>query len=550
MTPSTASAASIGPISYALPPDALEGLLRLAAHVAITETATLFLVRGEDVWPLATSGLESDAARAAALLLPDVLDLVDHERTFLNAALEAEPVSLLASVLCGESGMLIIERFSINEPGTEAVLVLAHPVPRAKVSPQTRVLLSEVVRQVALRVEARQDKKQLADLREVQATLQHHLSLLIDRRCTGYCSVDADGTILSASEGLLSRLELSRQQVDGSSFEDLFAIDGALQDQQDTEVVAAIPWSRLHGAECVHRLTSGTLLRFLAFAAPVVSPEGVQTWHIALLGCDDGAVLGSVEGREQQTILIAEDHPVNQRVIQGMVEKLGLRAEIVSNGLEAVHAVCHNRYAVVLMDCQMPEMDGIEATRFIRGNEDSIGRIPIIAVTAFGQDDDRRRCIEAGVDEFMVKPIRMDALASVLQRWTQPDQTPAPPVAPPANTPAERIRESLDRLRSDLDASIVVDIVSLFIDDSTARIRELDQLATAQRWQDARDLVHKIKGSCGSLGARELTEACEAFELEKSSNPEILRSRLRQIEKCFQSTIPHLQDYVKSISET
>lgn len=249
-------------------------------------------------------------------------------------------------------------------------------------------------------------------------------------------------------------------------------------------------------------------------------------------------------GRHTHTVLIAEDHPVNQRVIQGMVEKLGLRAEIVSNGLEAVHAVCHRHYAAILMDCQMPEMDGIEATKFIRGNEESIGRIPIVAVTAFGHDDDRRRCLEAGVDEFMVKPIRMEALADVLRRWTTPDAL-SPELSVKGENPAARqVEEALERLRADLDTDVVRDVVNLFLEDSGARIESLRAMAESQRWQDARDLVHKIKGSSSSLGARDLVEACEAFENERHGGPEVLRQRLVEIERRFEETVPSLRQYL------
>ncbi|MCW5964037.1 MAG: response regulator [Bryobacterales bacterium] len=546
MTPPTSSPARPRPVPYALPPDALAGLLQLAAHVALTSTASLYLEQRGNVWPLAYLGLEEDSARTAALLVPDALNGFDHESVIADASLESEAISLLTSVLAQEPGLLMLFRFPVLSNDCNAVLALAHPVPRPQVSAETSVLLSEVCRQIALRMEAREDKRELEAARDLQAILRQHVTLLSDPRCIGHCVVNDAGHLLAMSDSLRSHLSLS-DDVTASSFEQLFAFDSTFQDIPEMDGPAGIPWNRVHDTDCIHRSANGQLLRFRAFSAPVTFAGDELAWSVAMLraGNDDG--IGLMSGRHTQTVLIAEDHPVNQRVIQGMVEKLGLRAEIVSNGLEAVHAVCHRRYAAILMDCQMPEMDGIEATKFIRGNEESIGRIPIVAVTAFGHDDDRRRCLEAGVDEFMVKPIRMEALADVLRRWTAPDAEAPEPSAGTQNPAARRVEEALERLRADLDTDVVRDVVNLFLEDSGARIESLRTMAEFQRWQDARELVHKIKGSSSSLGARDLVEACEAFENERLSAPEVLRQRLADIERRFEETVPSLKQYLTQL---
>ena len=116
-------------------------------------------------------------------------------------------------------------------------------------------------------------------------------------------------------------------------------------------------------------------------------------------------------------ILVAEDNPVNQRVIVRMLEKLGHRPEIVANGREAVAAVDPS-YALVFMDCQMPEMDGFEATRALRAAEQVSGhRIPIIALTANAMQEDREQCLAAGMDDHLAKPITKESLKKVLDRW-------------------------------------------------------------------------------------------------------------------------------------
>jgi CheY-like chemotaxis protein len=118
-------------------------------------------------------------------------------------------------------------------------------------------------------------------------------------------------------------------------------------------------------------------------------------------------------------ILVAEDNPVNQKVAQAMLRKMGLQADVVANGLEAVNALLIIPYDLVLMDCQMPEMDGFEATGKIRqqGSKTLNPCIPIIAMTALAMQGDREECIQAGMNDFIAKPVQQRELAKMLARW-------------------------------------------------------------------------------------------------------------------------------------
>ena len=116
-------------------------------------------------------------------------------------------------------------------------------------------------------------------------------------------------------------------------------------------------------------------------------------------------------------VLVVEDHQINCVVAKAMLTKRGIRSATAQNGREAVEMAAANDYSAILMDCQMPETDGYEATRLIRAGEALSSRIPIIAVTAHTMRGDRERCLAAGMDDYLSKPIQSADLDAVVQRW-------------------------------------------------------------------------------------------------------------------------------------
>ena len=125
------------------------------------------------------------------------------------------------------------------------------------------------------------------------------------------------------------------------------------------------------------------------------------------------------QGSERKTrILVAEDNPVNQKVVVKQLMSLGYQAEVVNNGQEAVDRLKEHEYDVVLMDCQMPIMDGYRATQEIRSFEGERKRTTIIAITANAMPEDRQRCMDAGMDDYMSKPASREDLRKKVEQWT------------------------------------------------------------------------------------------------------------------------------------
>lgn len=116
-------------------------------------------------------------------------------------------------------------------------------------------------------------------------------------------------------------------------------------------------------------------------------------------------------------ILVVEDNVVNQKIVLGMLRSLGFQADLAVNGAEALVVVGAQDFDLVFMDCQMPEVDGYEATRRIRVLENAQRRLPIVAMTANVMAGDEEKCFEAGMDEFLPKPVRIQALDAVLRKW-------------------------------------------------------------------------------------------------------------------------------------
>jgi len=216
-------------------------------------------------------------------------------------------------------------------------------------------------------------------------------------------------------------------------------------------------------------------------------------------------------------VLVAEDNPVNQKVAARMLEKLGHRADIVGNGKEAVSALSTVPYDIVLMDCNMPEMDGFEATGAIRSAEPPTRRTVIIAMTANALEGDRDRCLAAGMDDYLSKPITQQRLAACLASW-MPRSAEEPETTTmlledfePESIDQDRLRE-LAALGDEDDPLWLKTIVSTFLGDLSTRIIRLKAALEEENAEEFRTVAHALKGSAGNMGAMRLAEIAREMQ--------------------------------------
>jgi CheY-like chemotaxis protein/HPt (histidine-containing phosphotransfer) domain-containing protein len=223
-------------------------------------------------------------------------------------------------------------------------------------------------------------------------------------------------------------------------------------------------------------------------------------------------------------VLLVEDSPVNQKVALGMLRRLGCQAEIAENGVEALRLLAARAYDLVLMDCQMPVMDGATATRVQREREaGTAAHVPIIAMTAHALHGDREWCLAAGMDDYLAKPVQADALERVLERWIPGRFVPAARrPGPQRNMTAER--EILDpavlaglREIEARAAGFVGEVVALFTEQGQVTLDALSAAGKAGDLPAWRGLLHTLKGSASSVGALRLADRCRELDFMTGS---------------------------------
>jgi two-component system sensor histidine kinase/response regulator len=331
-----------------------------------------------------------------------------------------------------------------------------------------------------------------------------------------------------ASDGLLSSLKLILMN------DPTHRVDVERLQQAGFFGVLRKPVRRHELRACLCNLRAG---RRCSDDAPTSAPLGPAPWiaHASL------------------RILLAEDNLTNQQVAAGIARKLGLTVDVVGDGQAAVEAVRREPYDLVLMDVQMPELDGFSATRAIRAGVSGAdrSRMPIIAMTAHAAKGDRERCLAAGMDDYVSKPVTSESLAKVLEAWLgksrRPDQVDRAPESPVEDTASSGDdptvfdpSQLLGQLKDDhaLAEAIAVGFVSDMpgqIDRAESTIAAGDALALAR-------LAHAIKGAASSVGGHAM--AATALRLERAAlagDWALARGGLRELRDAFAGVAREMQ---------
>jgi CheY-like chemotaxis protein/HPt (histidine-containing phosphotransfer) domain-containing protein len=253
--------------------------------------------------------------------------------------------------------------------------------------------------------------------------------------------------------------------------------------------------------------------------------------------------LRELRPRVAARVLVAEDNEVNQKVAVRILEKLGYTVEVAEDGLAALDACARTRYDAVLMDGQMPGMDGYEVTRRIRAQERAGERLPVIAMTASAMKGDRERCLEAGMDDYVTKPVTPETLEAALRRWVGAAAAPAEKAAAASPAAGDLLDEGVvaSLMSVDDDGTLMDEIVATFLKIAPIRLGAIRKAARGNAAQLER-AAHSFFGSCGNLGCRRMADLCARLEvLGRSGSTEGAPALAAALEREYAAVKPHLE---------
>ena len=230
-----------------------------------------------------------------------------------------------------------------------------------------------------------------------------------------------------------------------------------------------------------------TLAEVLSDAAPAAAAEPVRK-----------------VARRSGRVLVAEDNPVNQLVIESLLRQRGVEVDLVADGAQALARLDPELHHAIFMDCQMPNLDGYEATARIRAEEPPGRHMPIIAMTAHAFAGDRERCLRAGMDDYLGKPIRSEALDRTLERWLP---------AAAADAPESDLIDD-ERIRSlrEVSSTLAENVVEAFIRTTPPLLDSLREAVARGDSEAGRKLAHKLRGGSDTIGAVRLSEIARRVE--------------------------------------
>ncbi|HEY6895496.1 MAG TPA: response regulator [Rhodanobacteraceae bacterium] len=204
---------------------------------------------------------------------------------------------------------------------------------------------------------------------------------------------------------------------------------------------------------------------------------------------------------DKKKILVVEDNIVNQKVAVGQLKVLGYESDVASNGTEAIRAVHERDYDLILLDCQMPDIDGYQVARAIRQMGSKTRRVPIVAMTAHTMEGEREKCLSAGMDDYLAKPVSTQRLNAALVRWLGSREDVVD---------REKIAGLQQLARA--NPTFMRDITGLFREDAVLRIHELRDAAARNEAETIARAAHALKSSSGNIGAARMYSLCASIE--------------------------------------
>ncbi|HIJ86194.1 MAG TPA: response regulator [Desulfuromonadales bacterium] len=294
-------------------------------------------------------------------------------------------------------------------------------------------------------------------------------------------------------------------------------------------------------AGCISAVGKGSTFWFTARLEQQAAAAHRAAKDPAAVGAQNAASPEGLVLLNGMHILLAEDNLINQKVALSILGKLGVTADIAANGLEAVRALELTDYALVLMDCMMPEMDGYMATGVIRDPASKVlnHRVPIIAMTANAMKGDREKCLEAGMDDYLTKPVKKNELAEILLKWlsAQDHETaPLEEIVPMNDLPLFDEADILSRMDDDRD------FVRMILDESREelpkQLAELRELCGGSDAQAIRGHAHTLKGMAANISTGALRDVAARMEAAaKEDDLETARGLLPELERTVALTI-------------
>ncbi len=315
---------------------------------------------------------------------------------------------------------------------------------------------------------------------------------------------------------------------------------------------------------------------FDGYLSKPVDEKTLKDCLITLLA-DRREVLGAQSGmvtrhsltdsrKEELTILLVEDNLINQKVALAILNRLGYKVEVVGNGVEALDRLREKTFDLILMDCEMPEMDGYEATRQIRRWENTqLTDKPdmiIVAMTAHAMAGSREKCLAAGMDDFISKPVAPEKMAEIIGKWLnrpgigdQPNPSAgsphrAKPLSSTTESPQPEIATTLEQRLSG-DRGLGLKLLNLFMEDTPTKLIDLGEALATENLPEARRLAHALSGSAAVIGIQEMQLALRELEAHcRNEELSLARVGFKKVEKIYVDLEEDLRQVIAIWSET